>query len=313
MIITSMDPELYNRIIEKKKQLDKLRPFPKSALKRLQERMHVEMTYNSNAIEGNTLTLGETRMILEEGITISGKLMREHFEALNHKKALDYIESIVKENKKISEEMLCRINEFILNNIEDEEKGIYRLRKVYVQGACFIPAKPDLVPKLMRDFIFWTNNNKSKSLDIITFVAITHEKFTFIHPFIDGNGRCARLLTNLQFMQNGYPPITFLNTERKKYIRTLDLAHDEKIEQFVHFMARCMERSLTLWLDALKIPCKDEDLISLAEATKHCNYSQEYLSLLARKGTLKSIKLNRNWLTTKKWVNEYVKKHNCEE
>jgi Fic family protein len=263
------------------------------------------MTYNSNAIEGNSLTLSETRQVLEEGITVNGKSMREHFEATNHKKAIDFVETLVKDKKKISKEVLCAINDFILDNIEDEEKGVYRLRKVYVQGACFVPAKPDLVPKLMEEFIRWIHSEKQ---DIISFVALTHERFTFIHPFIDGNGRCARLLSNIQLMQCGYPPITFLKTERKKYIRTLDLAHDEKQKQFVQFVARCIERSLDLWIDALKIPdpCGNDDFITLTEATKHCDYSQEYLSLLARQGKLQSVKRSRNWLTTKQWIKEYV-------
>jgi Fic family protein len=304
-----IERELLQRIQSKKKELDSLRPFPNSALQRLLKNMQVEMTYNSNAIEGNTLTLSETRQVIEEGITIGGKSMREHFEATNYKKAIDFVETVVKDKGKVTKEVLCQLNHFILDNIEDEEKGIYRLRRVYVQGACFVPAKPDLVPALMQKFLRWIHTNPKK-LDIVSFVALTHETFTFIHPFIDGNGRCARLLTNVQLMQKGYPPITFLKTERKKYIRTLDLAHDEKPIQFVQFVGRCMERSLDLWIDALKIPDSsgEEDLISLLEATKYCDYSQEYLSLLARKGKLQSVKRSRNWLTTKKWVDEYVER-----
>ena len=297
--------ELFNRIIKKKKELDKLRPFSKASLKRLKQNFIVESTYNSNAIEGNTLTKSETKLVIEEGVTIGGKPLREYFEAINHKEAIDFIESIVKDNKEATKEIVCKINDIILTNIEQDEKGIYRLRNVHIEGASFLPPKPDLIPKQMNTYLRWLNKNK-EDMNIVDFTALAHERFTFIHPFIDGNGRCARLLVNLLLMQRGFPPIIFLKTERKKYIRTLDNAHQEKYTPFINFTARCIERSLALWIDALKIPTKDEEYISLAEASKFCPYSQEYLSLLARKGKLDSIKLGRNWVTTRKAVERYI-------
>ena len=305
-----INKELYERIIRKKKELDNLRPFSKASLKRLKENFDIESTYNSNAIEGNTLTKSETRLVIEEGITIGGKSVREHFEAINHKKAIDFIESIVKEKKTITKDIICKINSLVLDNIEEEEKGIYRLRKVHIEGASFIPPKPDLIPKLMEEFLKWLNENKNK-INTVDFVALAHEKFVFIHPFIDGNGRVARLLINLILMQKGFPPSVILKTERKKYIRTLEEAHNEDYAPFVNFIARNMERSLSLWIDALKIPIKgnNEEYISLAEASKICPYSQEYLSLLARKGRLETIKLGRNWVTTRKAVKEYMKRN----
>ena len=305
-----INKELYERIIRKKKELDNLRPFSKASLKRLKENFYIESTYNSNAIEGNTLTKSETRLVIEEGVTIGGKSMREHFEAINHKKAIDFVELIVKEKKTITKEIICKINSLVLNNIEEEEKGIYRLRKVHIEGASFVPPKPDLVPKLMEEFLEWLNENKNR-IDIADFVALAHEKFVFIHPFIDGNGRVARLLINLILMQKGFPPIVMLKTERKKYIGNLEQAHNENYAPFVNFIARNIERSLSLWSDALKIPAKgnNEEYISLAEASKISPYSQEYLSLLARKGKLETIKLGRNWVTTRKAIKEYMKRN----
>ena len=302
-----VDIKLYDRILRKKKELDSLRPFSKASLNRLKENFDIESTYNSNAIEGNTLTKSETRLVLEEGVTIGGKSMREHFEAINHKEAIDFIESVVKDKKKISVEIICRINDLILNNLEEDEKGIYRLRKVHIEGASFIPPMPSLIPKLMDDFMGWLEENKEK-MNIADYAALAHEKFVFIHPFIDGNGRCARLLVNLLLMQKGYPPIVILKAERKKYINTIDDAHQQKYTAFVNFIARNIERSLSLWIDALKIPSKDgkEEYISLADASKLCRYSQEYLSLLARKGKLETIRLGRNWVTTKKALEEYI-------
>ncbi|MDP7141667.1 MAG: Fic family protein [Candidatus Woesearchaeota archaeon] len=305
-----VDKELFERIIKKKKKLDSLRPFSKASLSRLKENFDVESTYNSNAIEGNTLTKSETKLVIEKGITIGGKPMREYFEAINHKKAIDFIESIVTEKKEITKEIVCKINWFVLDNIEEDEKGIYRLRKVHIEGASFVPPKPDLVPEQMEEFLEWLKENQNK-MNIVDFAALAHEKFVFIHPFIDGNGRCTRLLMNLLLMQKGYPSTIILKAEIKKYIRTLDQAHLDNYAPFVNFIARSIERSLALWIDALRIPSEsDEDeFISLAEASRLCSYSQEYLSLLARKGKLESIKKGRNWVTTRKAVREYVDKN----
>lgn len=303
-----VNKDIYERIVKKKKELDRLRPFSKASLRRLKENFVIESTYNSNAIEGNTLTKSETRLVLEDGITIGGKSLREHFEAVNHKKAIDYVEKIVKENKKITKEILCKLNDIILDNIEEEEKGIYRLRKVHIAGASFIPAMPKLVPDLMSKYLTWLNKNKD-SMNIVEYAALAHEKFTFIHPFIDGNGRVARLLSNILLMQKGCPPIIILKTERKKYIRTLDLCHQEKYGPFVNFIGQNIERALSIWIEALKIPEEGDDYMLLRDAVRKCDYSQEYLSLLARRGKIDAIKRDRDWLIREKVLNEYVKKN----
>lgn len=303
-----IDKEVYQRIIKKKKELDRLRPFSNAALKQLKKRFDVLAAYNSNAIEGNTLTLSETRFVIEEGITIGGKSVKEHFEAINHKKAVDFIEDFVKKKEQISKEFLCRLNSLILNEIEEEEKGVYRKRKVWIEGASFVPPMPSIVPGLMDDFLIWLRKNKEK-LNAVELSAIAHEKLVFIHPFIDGNGRVARLLTSLILMKGGYPPVIILKTERKKYIRTLEQAHNENYAPFVNFIGRCLERSLVMYLQALETSNKkDGGYISLTEASKLTPYSQEYLSLLARKGKLETVKFGRNWKTTRKAVEEYLSK-----
>lgn len=304
-----INQELYNRILQKKKQLEALRPFPKTALERLRGHFRILFTYNSNAIEGNTLTLSETKLVVQEGITIGGKSLREHNEAINHQKAIEFIEQIVSEKKQITEELICQIHGIILNSIEEEEKGIYRKRKVWVEGASFFPAKPDMIPNLMKNFFVWLQTNPEK-LNEIEQAALAHERFVFIHPFIDGNGRVGRLLTSLMLMQKGFPPLIILKIERQKYIRTLEAVHNGNYIPFVNFMGRCLERSLAMYLDALQTKTtENEEYISLQEATKYCNYSQEYLSLMARKGLLEAVKFQRNWMTTRKAVEEYVKKH----
>lgn len=300
-----IDKALYTRIQAKKKELDSLRPFPKAALLRLKQNFDFLATYNSNAIEGNTLTLSETRLVVEEGITIGGKSMREHFEAINHKHAIDFIDEFVRKKVRLNKDFLCRLNCIILNEIEDDEKGIYRKRRVWIEGASFVPAMPSLVPKLMKNYFAWLGKNKRK-LNPVELAAIAHEKFVFIHPFIDGNGRIARLLTNVILMQDGYPPAIILKIDRKKYIRALERAHNDDYAPFVNFIARAVERSLVMYLEALKTS-GHEEYVSLSEATRYCGYSQEYLSLLARKGRLEAVKFGRNWMTTKRAVKDYLK------
>jgi excisionase family DNA binding protein len=299
-----IDKNLLKRIELKKKELDSLRPFSNLALKRLKKRFDILLSYNSNAIEGNTLNESETRLVIEEGMTIGGKSLKEHFEAKNHKKAIDFVELIVDKKKKINKEILCKLNELILEGIMDEEIGIYRKRRVYVEGASFIPAKPDIIEKQMNQFFKWLIDfNKN----IIIKTAVAHEKFTLIHPFIDGNGRIARLLSNLILMKQGYPPIIILKTERKKYISTLDKAHNLNYKPFINFIARCVERSFIMYLDVLKIPDPDEDYKKISEIANSTKYSSEYISLLARKGRIGALKTRRNWLVSKKSLDDYIK------
>jgi Fic family protein len=299
-----LDIRLGRRIQSKKKELDRLRPFPALALRRLRERFNILLSYNSNAIEGNTLSLGETKLLIEHGITIGGKSMREHLEAVNHKKALDFIEDTVRRRSPLDINFLCHLHGLILDGIADEEVGAFRRRPVHVEGASFVPARPDRISELMKDFFTWLNNNKG---DVVETAALAHERFTLIHPFVDGNGRIARILTSVILMRKGYPPVIILKTERKRYIGTLDMAHQKKFKPFVDFIGRCVERSLNIYLEALKVPKENEEYVPLSELAEASPLSQEYLSLLARKGRIDAQKLGRNWLSTKKAVQEYMR------
>lgn len=299
-----LEKELHSRIETKKKILNKLRPFPPHALARLKNELAIQNTYNSNAIEGSTLTASETRLVIEEGITIGGKTLKEHEEAIGHKKAIDFIEKTIKTNQaQITKNLICKLHSIIMNGILDDEVGAYRLRKVWIEGASFVPAMPSLVPGLMKDFLKWLTKNPDR-LSPVELCAMAHQRFVFIHPFIDGNGRIARLLMNIILMKKGYPPAIILKNERKKYIRTLELAHNARPKAFVNFIGRSVERSLLIYLDAFQTNA--EKYITLSEAAKNTPYSQEYLSLLARKGRLEALKHKRNWLTTKKAVRSYL-------
>jgi Fic family protein len=162
----------------------------------------------------------------------------------------------------------------------------------------------------MGEFMEWYYENKTK-LSVVELAAWVHYKIVYIHPFIDGNGRAARLLMNLILIQHGYPPAVILNLDRKKYYRVLKEADREKYKPFLDFIGRSVERSLLIYLNALKSKNDTEDkygYITLREATKLCDYSMEYLSYLARTGRLNAVKINRNWLVTREALMDYVEK-----
>ncbi|MCK4730186.1 MAG: Fic family protein [Candidatus Aenigmarchaeota archaeon] len=298
-----MENILLERIKSKKRLLDSMRPFPKQALKKLQKQFETELIYNSNAIEGNTLTLRETEMVLERGITVKGKSLQEHLEIINHKEALSNLKEFVKKKAPLTEKLIKQIHKAILMKINDGEAGRYRRLNVRILGAIKSPPQYVKVPKLMLEFI--KDIQKSKDLHPVELSAKVHYEFVRIHPFFDGNGRTARLIMNLILMQKGYPVTIILNNDRKKYYDTLKKADFGDIKPFVNFVGRMAERSLNLYLSAFK---KGMEFIELKEATKYCSYSQEYLSLLARKGILDSIKIGRTWFTTKKAIDEYLRK-----
>lgn len=307
-----MDAQLIKSLKIKKAQLDRLRPFPKSALVRLKEQIVVEWTFNSNAIEGSTLTLKETALILNEGLTISGKPLREHLEAVNHKEAILLLDKLVQKKCDLSEQIICDIHRIILKGINAEEAGAYRQHRVRILGALHIPPNPVKVPQLMKELMGWYRQGK-KERNPVNLAALFHHKFVHIHPFIDGNGRCARLIMNLILMRYGYPPTVVLRVDRRKYYRVLLEADQGQFENYLNFMGRAVERSLIVYLQALTPSTsrdfKKQGYISLAQASTGTPYSQEYLSLLARQGILPAVKFQRNWMTTHEAVQEYVKKH----
>ncbi|MBI4044143.1 MAG: Fic family protein [Candidatus Diapherotrites archaeon] len=303
-----MDRELFERILEKKNSLDKARPLSAEIVQKLRQEMEIEWTYNSNAIEGNSLSYEETRRVVERGLTIGGKSLREHFEAINHVNAIRFIEKLVEKKQKITEQTILEIHSLIVKGIDGvREKGQYRSGTVFIGGAVFTPPPPIELKARMLDLIDFVNKNPDK-LHVIELAAISHHKLVWIHPFVDGNGRTARILMNLLLMKKGFPPTVILNVDRQKYYRRLKEADRGKSKPFVDFVARNVERNLDLYLKAIKTG-KDEQYISLQEATRHCDYSQEYLSLQARNGKLEAHKLGRNWFTTKKAIQAYLKKH----
>lgn len=201
-------------ILSLKEELDHKRPLTEAELKRLNEEFMVEYTYNSNAIEGSTLTLKETSLVLQ-GITINKKPLKEHLEAIGHKDAFYYVCDLVKEKTPLTESIIKQIHSLVLV-AEPQDRGVYRKLPVRILGANHTPPQPYLVPKQMEDLMI---NYKKwiKTKNIVEVVSLLHLNFEFIHPFIDGNGRTGRLLVNLVLMQNGFPPIDIKFSDRQRY------------------------------------------------------------------------------------------------
>ncbi|MEK7495816.1 MAG: Fic family protein [Patescibacteria group bacterium] len=281
---------------------------PASVLK-LREQFAIEMTYNSNGIEGNRLTLKETFLVIQEGLTIKGKSLKDHLEAKDHYEALNYLYDFIEKDKRstISEVFIRSIQSLIVRETEKQKTGKYRSGNVIITGSNHTSPDSSKIPSLMEDLIKWIKINEKK-LHYIELAAIIHHKLVFIHPFFDGNGRTARLVMNLILMQKGYPIAIILKNDRKRYYDALDKADKGKYLSFINFIAQSVERSLNIYLKII-FPQnkKKENYYPLSIISKKTPYSEKYLNLLARNGKLEAYKEKRNWLTSIDAVTEYIK------
>ena len=215
------NPENLLELIDKKlKILNNMRPLTEGEVERLTEDFMVEYTYNSNAIEGNTLTLRETDMVLK-GLTVGQKPLKDHIEAVSHKEALYFILDLVKEKRELSESIIKQIHFLVLGDKKDD-RGVYRRVPVRIMGASHEPLQPYLIEPRMESLLI---DYKSSQDNLIKKLAMFHIEFESIHPFIDGNGRTGRLLVNLELMKNGYPPIDIKFTDRIKYYDAFEEYH----------------------------------------------------------------------------------------
>lgn len=304
-----LEKHLKERIDFKLKQLQNLRPLPQSSVLKLKEQFGIEMTYNSNAIEGNRLTLKETFLVINEGLTIKGKSLKDHLEAKNHYEALNYLYEFIEKDSRhtISEVFVRSIQQLIVKEIDSDWAGKYRDGNVIITGSSHTPPDASIISNKMNNLISWIRDN-SKKLHPIELAAILHHKLVFIHPFFDGNGRTARLVMNLILMQKGFPLVMILRNDRKRYYDTLDKADKDDYKPFVRFIAQAVERSLNMYLKILLPTSKNKenyDLLSII--SKKTPYSEKYLNLLVRLGKIEAYKENRNWLTSIEAVNRYIK------
>ena len=244
MNIESEYADLFSRIDALKVELDKHRPLTKGELKRLRDEFLVDYTYNSNAIEGNTLTLKETAMVLE-GITIDRKPLKDHLEAVGHRDAFLYIEQLIKDKIPFSERVTKEIHSLVLMD-RPEDKGVYRRIPVRIMGAYHEPPQPYLVAPQMEQLVAEFANTK---LHPIEAAALFHLKFEGIHPFIDGNGRTGRLILNFTLMQHGYPPINVKFADRIRYYEAFDSYYrDGDAGAMVALVAALVKEQLNIYL-----------------------------------------------------------------
>ena len=227
---------MFKVIDDLKKKLDLHRPFSPITIKNLSEDIILRWTYHSNAIEGNKLTLLETKVVLE-GIAVGGKTLKDHFEAINHRNAIYYVEDIIRKEEPFSEWQICNIHQLILKNIDDDNAGRYHQQNVLISGATTTPPNYTLLNDKMAQLVDWYNIDAYK-LHPIERAAKVHADFVGIHPFIDGNGLTSRLLMNLELLKAGYPPCVITVENRLAYYEALDqwMAYG-KIEAFIQLVS----------------------------------------------------------------------------
>ncbi|OPY62221.1 MAG: Adenosine monophosphate-protein transferase SoFic [Pelotomaculum sp. PtaU1.Bin065] len=240
---------LFTRIDSKKVKLDACRPLTLGETVRLRDEFMIEFTYNSNAIEGNTLTLRETALVLE-GITIDRKPLKDHLEAVGHRDAFVYVQQLVRDKVPLEERIIKEIHSLVLMD-RPEDKGIYRRIPVHIMGAAHEPPQPYIIPKKMEHLIE-DCHKKRGAMHPLERIAWVHLVFEGIHPFIDGNGRTGRLIMNFDLMQNGYPPVDIKFADRKRYYDAFDdYYRDGNADSMVMMISQYVEERLDRYLEVL--------------------------------------------------------------
>lgn len=245
--------ELYEQLEDLKKCLDSFRPFNSAQVENLREVYDTEYTYASNRIEGNTLTLRETSFVINEGLTIRNKPMKDHLEAINHKEAIAFMRELVDQDESISERNIKLIHALILQGIDRQNAGTYRGVTVGIKGTNIVFPEPYIVPKMMEDLIHFYDEKKN-ALHPIKLAAQMHAKLVNIHPFIDGNGRTCRLVMNLILLQNGYPLTIFAPEaeDREAYFDALNQVRDtDNQSHFELFVAKNVKHWAMQYLSML--------------------------------------------------------------
>jgi excisionase family DNA binding protein len=287
----------------KKQKLDKFRPLPPELVKNLDEWFKIELTYTSNAIEGNTLTRAETSLVIGKGLTVKNKSLREHLEATNHVEALEYVGTLVsKKRQEITEQDILDIHRLILNKIEEDNAGRYRQHHARITGSQVILPNPAKIPQLMQNFMDWLGNNNPDHVAKIASDA--HYKLVTIHPFADGNGRVSRLLMNLILMQEGYPPAIIRKEDRLEYINSLEPAQIAgSLDDLYNLVYDAVDRSLDIYLEALeperasiKEPSIEQRFYTTDEVAKLLRVDPESVRRYVRSGKLRAAKLGGKFI-----------------
>ncbi len=295
--ISDLPPLFWGRIQRNFRILDSHRPLPKDTVQALQNQIRILHTYHSNAIEGNSLTLNETRLVVQEGVTIGGKSLQDHLEATNNAKAFDWIVSLGKPGLRIDHALTRRLHEVVTRGILDSA-GRYRTEQVWIGGAKLTPPQPAKIMPLL-DTLF---GELPRIREVVLRSIYLHHRLVYVHPFLDGNGRVARLAANLALMSGGYPPIVLRVSDRLRYYRHLQAADAGDLRPFAGFVLRALDEAIVTYLAALE---PERALIPLKMLARRSPYSQEYLSLRARQGVLEAVKIDGAWYASRKGLADY--------
>lgn len=298
-----IDRRLAERIEAKRRRLDHFRPMDPALVRRLHTDMRLLSTYNSNAIEGNTLSLRETEMVIEHGITVGGKTMREHLEATNHAEAFDFLTTLVERSEPITLTVITQMHQVVMDKLIPDA-GQFRTIPVHIRGSSLTPPHPSEVPTYMQQWVDWLGSEESLTYPLLVRVTIAHHGFEAVHPFSDGNGRVGRLLLNLMLMREGYPPALMLREWRMAYVHALESANHGDYHGLLTIVGRAVEHSLDLYLESCEAEPTTE-YRTLAELAAQTEYDADYLGWLIRKGRLPAVKRGGRWHSTLEAINRY--------
>ena len=246
---------LFAQIDSKQAELARRRPLSAAEAASLREYLDLEWTYNSNAIEGSTLTRQETLVVLKHGLTVGGKPLVEHLEAINHQMAIDLVERLAEDPEPPTIDDILAIHALVLRSIDEGHAGQFRSGQVYITGSVYVPPPGAAVPGRMTEFADWllrtgVSMTAGGGLHPVERAAHAHFWLVDIHPFVDGNGRVARLLMNLLLMQVGYPIAIIRNEDRAAYYAALESGHDGRLDDFLVFVAKAVDRTADILLSA---------------------------------------------------------------
>ena len=280
----------YDKLTDKKKRLDGFRPLPDTLVRNLDDWFRVELTYTSNAIEGNTLTRRETALVVEKGLTVGGKSLTEHLEAVNHAHALNWVKEQVKRKpSSLTEKDILHIHDIILKGIDDANAGHYRSVPVRISSSAVVLPNPRKVPDLMQNFVEWLK--QSSDLHPVELAAEAHYRLVTIHPFVDRNGRTARLLMNMILLMTGYPAAIIRKRDRLAYIGSLEKAQlGGSKDDYLKIIEKAVDRSLDIYLKAANGEDAEQPesdmLLKIGELAKQTGESNSTIRHWTKEGLL---------------------------
>ena len=288
------DVKYYN-LTQKKQILDGFRPLPHALVQNLGDWFRVELTYTSNAIEGNTLSRRETALVVEKGITVGGKTLVEHLEATNHAKALDWVkEQVSRPVSSLTENDILQMHDMILKGIDDLNSGHYRSVPVRISGSTVILPNPRRVPDLMAQFTAWLRT--PNDLHPVELAAEAHYRLVTIHPFIDGNGRTARLLMNLILLMSGYPAAIIPKRDRLAYLASLEKAQTGgPKDDYLKLISKAVDRSLDIYLKAVRgedaDPIESDRLLKIGQLAEETGRNSSTIRHWTKEGLLEVVEV----------------------